>query len=90
MADRKLTVVVSEYGEEIESFPCKNPLESPVHLSFHIWCGSNVSVIPISTSFNAIYCSNCHMRLPIPQSIRTIAQLRNHFHKFNQGKSSVQ
>lgn len=77
-------VVVTEFGDRIFEWPSEDFVHFGEDTSldstfYHGICGQRVDFCRISDSHNALTCSRCYLRVPIPKSLISIGDLRHHF-----------
>jgi hypothetical protein len=52
-------------------------------LGQHGVCKGFLEIKPVSETHFAIVCNDCHLRIVVPNTVKTFGQLRRHFRRFN-------
>lgn len=82
-------ICVTEYGEMIGPYPQHSrnldhdvPDDAPIKEAQHLLCGGLVSLHQVSRDWQALTCKACSLRVYLPISLKTYADLRQHCAKY--------
>lgn len=81
---------VNEYGEMVAPYPVHShhsdfdtPDNAPIKEMQHVLCGGIVTLNRVAERWQALHCGRCGLRVSVPTSVRTFADLRQHAAKYN-------
>ena len=73
------TIVLTTFGEALRPYPnsdMKNERVLGTCIACHFMCNGFVDIKEVSPTHNALVCRSCHLRVVVPNTVKTFGDLR--------------